>query len=372
MRVLLQNKCVQYWPKEGQSQQYDNITVLNICQSSNNDYTLREFLVTKGDNASRTVYHYHFTAWPDHGVPSDPGCVLNFLHDVNKRQDELLGPRGPIIVHCSAGIGRTGTFIVLDMILRQIARQGLDCELDIQRTILLVRSQRSGLVQTEAQYKFVYLAVQDHIDSIQHRMSAEKKSLQAGREYTNIKYSSEAAAGLDVGKCLSRSTVSLPTSPPASSHLLAPAPPAGSSAPPAGPPAPSAGPPAPSAGPPVPPAPKDPKLRPLSGNPLLSSKDRSTEDLSSSMTSSHISCDGVTGSVAKLESTSYPPPSSPTSTPNASTAFDGGTTALDAGGITDTTARDDTCAGVSNSSSTKTTGGGTATSTVAAAAVAAQ
>ena len=51
---------------------------------------------------------------------------------------------------------------------------GLDCELDIQRTILLVRSQRSGLVQTEAQYKFVYLAIQDHIDTMQHRISAEK------------------------------------------------------------------------------------------------------------------------------------------------------------------------------------------------------
>uniref|UniRef100_A0A6A7G379 protein-tyrosine-phosphatase n=1 Tax=Hirondellea gigas TaxID=1518452 RepID=A0A6A7G379_9CRUS len=208
------NKCVQYWPKDGSSQQYGGLTVLNICHSTNNDYTLREFLLTKGDNASRTVYHFHFTAWPDHGVPSDPGCVLNFLHDVNKRQDELLSPsRGPIVVHCSAGIGRTGTFIVLDMILRQIARQGLDCELDIQRTILLVRSQRSGLVQTEAQYKFVYLAIQDHIDTMQHRISAEKKSLQLGREYTNIKYSSEAAAGLEVGKCINRSTISLPTTP---------------------------------------------------------------------------------------------------------------------------------------------------------------
>ena len=94
-------------------------------------------------------------------------------------------------MHCSAGIGRTGTFIVIDMIIDQIRTLGLDCEIDIQRTIqmvsvapcptlltsdkdtywniLKVRSQRSGLVQTEAQYKFVYLAVQHHIDTLNQR-----------------------------------------------------------------------------------------------------------------------------------------------------------------------------------------------------------
>lgn len=63
-------------------------------------------------------------AWPDHGVPADPGCVLNFLHDVNARQESIVGA-GPVLVHCSAGIGRTGTFIVIDMILDQIKRLGM-------------------------------------------------------------------------------------------------------------------------------------------------------------------------------------------------------------------------------------------------------
>lgn len=74
-----------------------------------------------------------FQAWPDHGVPADPGCVLNFLHDVNARQESIANTLsqggqnqtvGPILVHCSAGIGRTGTFIVIDMILDQIKRHG--------------------------------------------------------------------------------------------------------------------------------------------------------------------------------------------------------------------------------------------------------
>lgn len=175
--------------------------------------------------------------------------MLNFLHDVNARQESIAASLassgqtasciGPILVHCSAGIGRTGTFIVIDMILDQIKRHGnkifislivqvflyiifvgLDCEIDIQRTIQRVRSQRSGMVQTEAQYKFVYLAVLHYIETVSQRMQAEQviiiimklidyifsasiyrfmlylllflqKSLHLGREYTNIRYKSE-------------------------------------------------------------------------------------------------------------------------------------------------------------------------------------
>ena len=100
------------------------------------------------------------------------------------------------------------------MIIDQIRTLGLDCEIDIQRTIQMVnitiynntvnvyllsnqvRSQRSGLVQTEAQYKFVYLAVQHHIETLSQRLAAEQKSQLVGREYTNIKYSAEQS-GVD-------------------------------------------------------------------------------------------------------------------------------------------------------------------------------
>ncbi|KAH0945930.1 hypothetical protein HN011_007928 [Eciton burchellii] len=199
------NKCARYWPEEGETAEYGNEWKVHaISRTSTADYTLREFLLqgTKPNfSESRRIYHYHFQAWPDHGVPADPGCVLNFLHDVNARQESIaaslvsnnqtMSSIGPILVHCSAGIGRTGTFIVIDMILDQIKRHGLDCEIDIQRTIQRVRSQRSGMVQTEAQYKFVYLAVLHHIGTVSQRMQAEQKSLQLGREYTNICYKSE-------------------------------------------------------------------------------------------------------------------------------------------------------------------------------------
>ncbi|XP_018047232.1 PREDICTED: tyrosine-protein phosphatase corkscrew-like isoform X2 [Atta colombica] len=133
------NKCARYWPEEGESSEYGNEwKVRAVSRTSTADYTLREFFLqgTKPEfSESRRIYHYHFQAWPDHGVPSDPGCVLNFLHDVNARQESIaasLVPKdqdepciGPILVHCSAGIGRTGTFIVIDMILDQIKRHDL-------------------------------------------------------------------------------------------------------------------------------------------------------------------------------------------------------------------------------------------------------
>ncbi|MCL4127450.1 UNVERIFIED_CONTAM: hypothetical protein GTU68_054742, partial [Idotea baltica] len=75
------NKCNKYWPTLDTEREFGRVTVKNVGESSNNDYILREFSATK-DDEERKIYHYHFTAWPDHGVPSDPGCVLNFLHDV--------------------------------------------------------------------------------------------------------------------------------------------------------------------------------------------------------------------------------------------------------------------------------------------------
>lgn len=188
------NKCVRYWPDKladdspSGIRNFGSIRVDILSEKLCVDYILRELKVSVKDSTEeRTLFQYHFTAWPDHGVPSDPGCVLNFLQEVNMKQEQVQ-PAGPIVVHCSAGIGRTGTFIVIDQIIDQIKRHGLSCEIDIQRSIQLVRSQRSGMVQTEAQYKFVYLAVQHYVGVMQHRLIAEQKSLKAGREYTNIKY----------------------------------------------------------------------------------------------------------------------------------------------------------------------------------------
>uniref|UniRef100_H2Y7M7 protein-tyrosine-phosphatase n=1 Tax=Ciona savignyi TaxID=51511 RepID=H2Y7M7_CIOSA len=152
------NKCVRYWPAEGEVRQFDQYSVTGVKETDYRDYTLREFKLMKNSepNNDRVVCHYHFKVWPDHGVPSDPGGVLNFLHDINERYKNISS--GPVVVHCSA-----------DTLF-----PGLDCEIDIQRTIQMVRGQRSGMVQTEAQYQFVYLAVKQHIETLTKRVEASQ------------------------------------------------------------------------------------------------------------------------------------------------------------------------------------------------------
>ncbi|XP_035747359.1 tyrosine-protein phosphatase non-receptor type 11 isoform X2 [Egretta garzetta] len=149
--------------------------------------TTKEVERGKG-NTERTVWQYHFRTWPDHGVPSDPGGVLDFLEEVHHKQ-ESISDAGPVVVHCSAGIGRTGTFIVIDILIDIIREKGVDCDIDVPKTIQMVRSQRSGMVQTEAQYRFIYMAVQHYIETLQRRIEEEQKSKRKGHEYTNIKYS---------------------------------------------------------------------------------------------------------------------------------------------------------------------------------------
>ena len=174
-------KCVKYWPDLDEAENFGPFAIKNMSEEVNQTagYILREFQVSKKQQNNeaeeqRKIFHFHFQAWPDHGVPSDPGCVLNFLEVVNAKYESLEPVPGAIVVHCSAGIGRTGTFIVIDIIIDQIKRQGLNCEIDIQRTIQAVRSQRSGMVQTEAQYKFVYMAVEYYIDTVRKRGEANQ------------------------------------------------------------------------------------------------------------------------------------------------------------------------------------------------------
>ncbi|XP_015274281.1 PREDICTED: tyrosine-protein phosphatase non-receptor type 6 [Gekko japonicus] len=119
------NKCVPYWPEVRSSKNYGPYIVENNGEHDALEYKLRHLRLSPVSNgeAVRDIWHYQYLSWPDHGVPSEPGGVLGFLDQVNQKQESIPGA-GPIVVHCSAGIGRTGTIIVIDMVMDMISIKG--------------------------------------------------------------------------------------------------------------------------------------------------------------------------------------------------------------------------------------------------------
>nr|XP_049693231.1 tyrosine-protein phosphatase corkscrew isoform X2 [Helicoverpa armigera] len=160
-------KCERYWPAPGQQERFDGLSVRHVCETAHEQYVTRELLVSDGSTA-RALCQYHFTAWPDHGTPGEPAGVLALIEDINTRmarnaQDVDAPQQNILCVHCSAGVGRTGTFIVLDILIDKIKTSGLSCDLDVHSTVQLVRAQRHGMVQNKAQYRFIYLALHEFI-----------------------------------------------------------------------------------------------------------------------------------------------------------------------------------------------------------------
>ncbi|KAI9515368.1 Tyrosine-protein phosphatase non-receptor type 6 [Dissostichus eleginoides] len=192
------NKCVPYWPDLQSSKDYGPFLVTLTSEREATDYKIRvlEIALVAKPKVSRTIWHYQYMSWPDHGVPQEPGGVLSFLGQVNSKQ-EAYPDAGPMIIHCSAGIGRTGTIVVIDMILVTIDSIGLDCDLDIPKYIQMVREQRSGMVQTEAQYKFIYLAVSEYIQTTKAKDCA---SMETETEYGNLQLTKHQPASRKVSK----------------------------------------------------------------------------------------------------------------------------------------------------------------------------
>ncbi|KAL2306485.1 hypothetical protein Nmel_004410, partial [Mimus melanotis] len=145
-------KCYKYWPDD--TEVYGDFKVTCVEMEPLAEYVVRTFtLGRRGYNEIREVKQFHFTGWPDHGVPYNATGLLSFI-----RRVKLSNPpsAGPIVVHCSAGAGRTGCYIVIDIMLDMAEREGV---VDIYNCVKALRSRRINMVQTEEQYIFIHDAI---------------------------------------------------------------------------------------------------------------------------------------------------------------------------------------------------------------------
>nr|DBA28710.1 TPA: hypothetical protein GDO54_009017 [Pyxicephalus adspersus] len=185
-------KCGQYWPLEpGRSEDSGHFVIRNIHIDLFQDFKLTHMdLYNKQTDESRSVAHYQYMSWPDFGVPKSASAMLDFRAQVKQHQAvavQALGsewtghPAGPpIVIHCSAGIGRTGTFCTLDICLSRLENIGT---VDVLQTVKRMRTQRAFSIQTWDQYYFCYMAIIEY---------AQRKGLLAPVEWSDTEFETDS------------------------------------------------------------------------------------------------------------------------------------------------------------------------------------
>ncbi|TMS05075.1 Tyrosine-protein phosphatase non-receptor type 5 [Larimichthys crocea] len=143
-------KCAEYWPEDTVTHEGIKITVVTVTQED--DYSLRVFTLKCGEE-ERSLRQYWYTSWPDQKTPDKAPPLLELVQEVERAREEAPPSTGPIIVHCSAGIGRTGCFIATSILCKQLRTEGV---VDILRTTCQLRLDRGGMIQTCEQYQFVH------------------------------------------------------------------------------------------------------------------------------------------------------------------------------------------------------------------------
>ncbi|XP_041819608.1 receptor-type tyrosine-protein phosphatase beta [Chelmon rostratus] len=178
-------KCDQYWPADREPLYYGDLVIQMLSESVLPEWTIREFKITSESSSSypRVLRHFHYTVWPDHGVPESTQSLIQFVRTVRDYVDRSPST-GATVVHCSAGVGRTGTFIALDRVLQQLDSKGT---IDLYGCVFDLRLHRQHMVQTECQYAFLHQCVRDVLRARKHR-SEQENSLYPIYENFNPEY----------------------------------------------------------------------------------------------------------------------------------------------------------------------------------------
>ncbi|XP_060056622.1 tyrosine-protein phosphatase non-receptor type 2 isoform X4 [Erinaceus europaeus] len=180
--ILTQVKCAQYWPTKDDREMLFKETgfIVKFLSEDVKSYYTVHLLQLENINSgeARTISHFHYTTWPDFGVPESPASFLNFLFKV--RESGSLNPEhGPAVIHCSAGIGRSGTFSLVDTSLVLMEKGD---EINIKQLLLNMRKYRMGLIQTPDQLRFSYMTIIEGAKFIKGGPSIQKMWKELSKE----------------------------------------------------------------------------------------------------------------------------------------------------------------------------------------------
>ena len=159
-------KCETYW--EAKMKKFE---IIIDKKDSHYMYDIRTIkLINLSKKEERIVYQIHFNGWPDHGIPDTrDGKVFGVFIEINKLVDQYNTEQKPIIVHCSAGVGRTGTFVSMYLLEKEIMKQINDkcttIRINVFNLVRKIKEMRMYMVQTPIQYYFVYLFVKHLLDT---------------------------------------------------------------------------------------------------------------------------------------------------------------------------------------------------------------
>eukprot|EP01130_Rhizamoeba_saxonica_P013645 TRINITY_DN583_c0_g1_i1.p1 TRINITY_DN583_c0_g1~~TRINITY_DN583_c0_g1_i1.p1 ORF type:complete len:289 (+),score=69.72 TRINITY_DN583_c0_g1_i1:537-1403(+) len=186
-----------YWPSVNTSKQYGKIYVNCVQEDDSMGFCIkRKFKVSErigglkaattynsDDSDARTIIQYHYTVWPDHGVPDDKETVLELIEEMDERIARKNLEGTPIVVHCSAGIGRTGTYVMIHTYMHYIMENGITDQEDlvIENTLSRMRDQRPGFVQRKGQYAMVYKSLKLFIEHRNNIIDEDASSISDDR-----------------------------------------------------------------------------------------------------------------------------------------------------------------------------------------------
>eukprot|EP01103_Thecamoeba_quadrilineata_P018031 TRINITY_DN6659_c0_g1_i1.p1 TRINITY_DN6659_c0_g1~~TRINITY_DN6659_c0_g1_i1.p1 ORF type:complete len:313 (-),score=31.94 TRINITY_DN6659_c0_g1_i1:47-985(-) len=158
-------KANTYWPPTlNGSSKFGDISVIFSDESQTDYYILRTFKLSINDEEVRSVHQFHFQDWPDFGVPRTTRGIRSLCSQMNSVIATSNSIQHPIVIHCSAGIGRSGSFIAIHYI---ISRMDKNMNYNVLATAKKMRRQRTGMIQTEEQYRFILQSILDHINETQ-------------------------------------------------------------------------------------------------------------------------------------------------------------------------------------------------------------